>query len=461
MKCEKMCYYYSIIHEILFMLGSETFEQKGAEYNEHETSLKTGLERTKQLFETIGLGLGITPEKEKGKRTTLDSAKALISATTAAFVLSNAIPETAHAKVQMIPVQGDKIEQRAEKGSEEVFVKIEILSGTSVLTIQGLSDALPSEMPKRLTNAPLKGKDAVGSSFLLVSQRQEKLDGKKSIVARYETEKQKPIKENEVVLIPTNVASDRDAVLRIATNEDQGLSFGRFEAQYQFPIGDRNASITSEGLAARATVKYPLTEDDAVSLELGAAFAIEHGKPGTFVQSPPAEGKTQGFKVGLPSLGIAYRPFSKTELRGVFEPSITEAPFTLSKKRPAVLLGSWKQKSDDPNWWQYQITAAAEVGDDKAVSAFIPRAQAGIVFDKAFVNTDSETGIVIGAGAKYSYIAGAPGKSSASAFQIPLRFGVIQSIPNTPFECGITTSIAPGRDNLPELGVEVIVQEKK
>lgn len=443
------------------MLGNETFEQKSAEYSKRENILKTGLERTMQLFEAVSFELGITPGKGKDKRTTLDSAKALISATTAAFVLSNAIPEAAHAKVQMVPVQGDRIEQKAEKDSEGVFVKIEILSGTSVLTIQGLLGDLPSEMPKRLTNAPLKGKGAIGSSFLLVSQHEEKWNGKKSIVARYETEKQKPIKENEVVSIPTTIGSDRDTALRVATNEDQGLSFGRFEAQYQLPIGDKSASITSEGLAARATAQYPLTDDNSLSLEVGVAYAIEHGKPGTFVQSPPAEGKTLGFKAGVPSLGIAYRPFSKAELRGVIEPSITDAPFTLSKQRPAVILGSWKQKSDDPNWWQYQITAVAEIGDNKAISAFIPRAQAGIVFDKAFVNTDSETGLVVGTGAKYNYIAGASGKAQASTFQIPLRFGVVQSIPNTPFECGITTSIAPGRDNLPEFGVEVTFQEKK
>jgi len=148
-------------------------------------------------------------------------------------------------------------------------------------------------------------------------------------------------------------------------------------------------------------------------------------------------------------------------LRAELQPNFTEAPFNISEKRPAVLLGSWTQRVGDENWWQYTLSTIAEFSDEKTIGA-IPRFQTKTVLDKAFIiNPDLNLGITVGIGAQSTYLA-EQGAESRKPFQVPVRIGGMMDIDmfGGTYELNVTTNIIPGRDELPEVSIETSLQKK-
>jgi|GEM_PF-5844464 len=447
---------------------------ENTETNRLAELLRDGIERAHDLFEKTAFTLGFKiPEgkdlSEAEKRETIEKIRRLVGATVAGVVVAGAIPEMlltqgADARVQNLTIQGEKFEKSITQAEREATITIgiaEIPVGTSVLRI-GPSEYLPKTMPHILSNAPLDKKNAAGNSSFQLKEVKE-ISNKKGEVKRYaiyETVDQKQLKETETVQIPTTVPENSEAQLPLTTNEDQQLSLSRIEAAYQLPIGDKSKSTISEGFYSEATLEFPLTDDGSIKLELGGSYATEYGKPGSTIVAPPVEGKDKGYKIS-PSLGIAYSPWKESELRAMIQPNFSQGSLDVSEKRPAVVLGSWKQRSDDPHWWQYQVSGAAEFGDEKTIG-FIPRFQGRVVLDKVFIaNPDLDLDMTIGIGAKTTFLA-EEGAQSRKPFQVPVRLGAVKGVElfGQTYELNITTSIAPGRDDLPELAIETSLQKR-
>ncbi|MDP2630401.1 MAG: hypothetical protein Q8P56_03250 [Candidatus Uhrbacteria bacterium] len=436
--------------------------------------IEAGVSRAREFFEKTDFNLGITPSEGEApspeeQKNVIEKTRRLVSATVAGVIMAGVIPEAlspqhAEARMHNITVHGEKFEKAAKEAEQELvttMAKADIPYGTSVLRI-GPSEYLPKNMPAILLNAPADKKQVAGNSSFQLKSVEEipgVRGGKAQRRAIYETSDRKAIKESETIKIPTSVPEDQEITLPLVTNDDQQISLARIEAGYQLPVGDKSHTTTSEGARVQAVSEFPLSDDGLVRLQLGAAYATEFGAPGTNPMAPPVAGKDKGFKVS-PSLGVAWSPWKDSELRGSVQPSFTEA-LSISEKRPAVLLGSWAQRSDDPNWWQYKLSAIAELGDKETIGA-IPRFQANAVLDKVFiVNPDIDLGITIGIGAQSTYLA-EQGAQSRKPFQIPVRIGAVKEIElfGGKYELNVTANVIPGRDDLPEVSVETSLQKK-
>lgn len=401
-------------------------------------------------------GEGIS-ERERG------NAKRALSAIVAGVVAFFASAEALDARVQTITVRGADVMVTSPESAPLTIAKMEIPAGTMVLRI-GPSEFLPKNMWESLREAPADSdKTARNSKFALQGIEEQPPSvkgGSPTRTAVYKTMDGKPLMESQTVQIPTTVPADREEQLRVVTDDDRGISFERAGVSGQKVHGpdvEGSQGISSHA-HAETVVSFPLNDEGSLKLEFGAVGGMESGKPGTGVAVPPGEGNQWGGKGG-PMLGFSWVPFERAQLRGSVEPNISKPPLEVSKNRPAVFLGSWTQRSDDPNWWEYKVTSIAEVGDEKTIGT-IPRFQTGATLDKAFVDQGSGTGLVLGIGARSSFLA-ERGWDSRKPFILEGRIGVTKTLPiqGKPYELKIMVGGAPGKDDPSAFTVEASLEQ--